>query len=127
MVVTKMLREFDVQTRIAVDGAQAVEAALEADYDVILMDVRMPEMDGLAATRAIRARGGRLATIPIIALTANAFAEDVRLCREAGMSDFLAKPLRKPALVAAILRAISRAAANDVAKPVAPASTSSAA
>jgi len=68
----------------------------------------MPEMDGLAATRAIRARGGRFATLPIIALTANAFPEDIRQCREAGMSDFLAKPLRKPAMVAAILRAIGQ-------------------
>jgi len=72
----------------------------------VLMDVRMPEMDGLAATRAIRAEGGRFAALPIIALTANAFPEDVKICREAGMSDFLAKPLRKPALAAALLRAL---------------------
>jgi signal transduction histidine kinase/DNA-binding NarL/FixJ family response regulator len=126
MVVTKMLREFDTKTTIATDGVQAVRAASEADYDLILMDVRMPEMDGLAATRAIRARGGRLATMPIIALTANAFAEDVRLCREAGMSDFLSKPLRKPALVAAMLKAISRPAAAlpAEARPVAAANTS---
>jgi CheY-like chemotaxis protein len=70
------------------------------------MDVRMPEMDGLAATRAIRAEGGRFAALPIIALTANAFPDDVKICREAGMSDFLAKPLRKPALVTALLRAL---------------------
>jgi CheY-like chemotaxis protein len=70
------------------------------------MDVRMPDMDGLAATRAIRARGGRLDALPIIALTANAFQEDIRICREAGMSDFLAKPLRKPALIAALARAL---------------------
>jgi hypothetical protein len=108
MVVVKMLQEFAVQTRIATDGVQAVQAASEAEYDLVLMDVRMPEMDGLAATRAIRARGGAFASLPIIALTANAFAEDVKLCRDAGMSDFLAKPLRKPAMVAAILRAIRR-------------------
>jgi CheY-like chemotaxis protein len=70
------------------------------------MDVRMPEMDGLAATRAIRAEGGRFEALPIIALTANAIPEDVRICREAGMSDFLAKPLRKPALAAALLRGL---------------------
>jgi two-component system, sensor histidine kinase len=123
MVVVKMLQEFTAETRIATDGVQAVKAASEADYDLILMDVRMPEMDGLAATRAIRARGGRLAALPIIALTANAFAEDVKLCREAGMSDFLAKPLRKPAMVAAILRAIRRAAIPAAALPAEPAST----
>jgi two-component system, sensor histidine kinase len=77
------------------------------------MDVRMPEMDGLAATRAIRAEGGRFAALPIIALTANAFPEDVKICREAGMSDFLAKPLRKPALVAALLHALTDAASAD--------------
>jgi DNA-binding response OmpR family regulator len=69
-------------------------------------------MDGLAATRSIRAR--RFAQLPIIALTANAFPEDVKMCREAGMSDFLAKPLRKAALVAAVLRAVSEPAPQDL-------------
>ena len=108
LVVSKMLKEFAAETRIVVDGVQAVAACSEQDYDFVLMDVRMPEMDGLAATRAIRACGGRLAVFPIIALTANAFPDDVKQCRDAGMSDFLSKPLRKPALVAAILRAIGR-------------------
>lgn len=106
MVVSKMLGGFDVELRVVTDGVDAVAAAAEGDYDVVLMDVRMPDMDGLAATRAIRAQGGRFEALPIIALTANAFAEDVRICREAGMSDFLPKPLRKPALVAALLRAL---------------------
>jgi signal transduction histidine kinase/ActR/RegA family two-component response regulator len=127
MVVAKMLREFAAETRIATDGLQAVQAAAEQEFDLVLMDVRMPEMDGLEATRAIRARGGHLAAIPIIALTANAFPEDVKLCREAGMTDFLAKPLRKPALVAAILRAIGAVAdpaavlPADAAPPTVPA------
>jgi two-component system, sensor histidine kinase len=106
MVVSKMLGAFDVELRVVTDGAEAVAAASEGNYDVVLMDVRMPDMDGLAATRAIRAQGGRFAALPIVALTANAFPEDVRICREAGMSDFLAKPLRKQALVAALLRAL---------------------
>ncbi|MGA7808728.1 ATP-binding protein [Bradyrhizobium sp.] len=108
MVVSKMLREFALETRIVPDGLQAVQAACDGEYDMVLMDVRMPEMDGLTATRTIRTRGGRLASLPIIALTANAFADDVKMCRDAGMSDFLAKPLRKPSLVAAMLRAIGR-------------------
>jgi signal transduction histidine kinase/DNA-binding response OmpR family regulator len=123
MVVVKMLQEFSAETRIATDGAQAVQAAFEADYDLVLMDVRMPEMDGLTATRAIRARGGRFAALPIIALTANAFAEDIKLCRDAGMSDFLAKPLRKPAMVAAMLRAIGRVTIPAVALPAEPSAT----
>ncbi|QDP26416.1 ATP-binding protein [Bradyrhizobium cosmicum] len=106
MVVSKMLGAFDVELSVVTDGIAAVAAASESDHDVVLMDVRMPGMDGLAATRAIRARGGRFDALPIIALTANAFPEDVKICREAGMSDFLAKPLRKPALVAALLRAL---------------------
>jgi CheY-like chemotaxis protein len=110
MVVSKMLQEFAIDTCLVNDGAQAVTAAFEQDFDLVLMDVRMPEMDGLAATTAIRAGGGSFAMLPIIALTANAFPEDVKLCREVGMSDFLAKPLRKPAMVAAILKAIARVA-----------------
>ena len=106
MVVCKMLGAFDVELRVVTDGAEAVAATSEGDYDVVLMDVRMPDMDGLAATRAIRAQGGRFESLPIVALTANAFPEDVRVCREAGMSDFVAKPLRKPALIAALLRAL---------------------
>jgi CheY-like chemotaxis protein len=93
-----------------------VQAASETDYDLVLMDVQMPVMDGHAATRAIRAGG--LNSLPIIALTANAFPEDAKLCREAGMSDFLAKPLRKQTLVDAMLRALDGA---EGAPPLAPA------
>jgi hypothetical protein len=121
MVVVKMLQEFNAETRIVTDGVQVVRAASEADYDLILMDIRMPEMDGLTATRAIRAHGGHLATLPIIALTANAFPEDVKNCREAGMTDFLAKPLRKQAMVAAMLRAIAPVATPAASPPVQPA------
>ncbi|MHB0767982.1 hybrid sensor histidine kinase/response regulator [Bradyrhizobium sp. 5.13L] len=113
MVVSKMLGAFEVELRVVTDGVEAVAAALEGDYDVVLMDVRMPDMDGLAATRAMRAQGGRFEALPIVALTANAFPEDVRICREAGMSDFLAKPLRKPALVAALLRALDGRLASE--------------
>jgi hypothetical protein len=122
MVVSKMLEEFAAETRIACDGQLAIDALAEAEYDLVLMDVRMPNMDGLTATRAIRARGGLYAALPIVALTANAFAEDIKHCREAGMSDFLAKPLRKPALVAAVLRALRNggAPAPAVAPGIAP-------
>jgi CheY-like chemotaxis protein/HPt (histidine-containing phosphotransfer) domain-containing protein len=108
-VVKKMLEEFAAETTIASDGLQATVALDHDDFDMVFMDVRMPNMDGLAATRAIRARGGRYAALPIIALTANAYADDMKLCRDAGMTDFLAKPLRKPALIAAVLRALRRA------------------
>jgi CheY-like chemotaxis protein len=107
LVAAKMLKEFEVQNNMACDGVEAITAASSFSYDVILMDVRMPEMDGLQATRVIRARGGRLQTVPIIAFTANAFAEDVEACREAGMNDLVVKPVRKKVMVEAILRVLS--------------------
>jgi CheY-like chemotaxis protein len=122
MVVSKMLGEFDVELRVVTDGVEAVQSVADGDYDVVLMDVRMPEMDGLAATRAIRAPGGRFQALPITALTANAFPEDVKVCRMAGMSDFLAKPLRKAALVAALLRALDYVLSDEAPlQPKAPA------
>jgi signal transduction histidine kinase/FixJ family two-component response regulator len=106
LVAAKMLKDFDIQTDTACDGTEAVTAANRFNYDLILMDVRMPEMDGLQATRTIRARGERQPTVPIIAFTANAFAEDVKACQEAGMNDFVVKPARKRAMVEAILRVL---------------------
>jgi signal transduction histidine kinase/CheY-like chemotaxis protein len=82
-------------------GEEALAAVASAPYDILLMDVRMPVMDGLSATRILRARG--VAT-PVIALTANAFEEDRRACLEAGMNDFLTKPLEAGALHAALAR-----------------------
>jgi signal transduction histidine kinase/CheY-like chemotaxis protein/HPt (histidine-containing phosphotransfer) domain-containing protein len=105
-VALQLLRGFDLQVDVVGDGLEAVHGASTFAYDAICMDMRMPEMDGLAATRAIRAMGGNLATIPIIALTANAFPEDVAACFEAGMTGFVAKPVRKETLVAALLNAL---------------------
>jgi CheY-like chemotaxis protein/HPt (histidine-containing phosphotransfer) domain-containing protein len=110
LVVAKMLKQFDIQIASVGDGVEAVKAAMKLPYDMILMDVRMPEMDGLQATRVIRAHGGALTTVPIIAFTANAFAEDVDACLRAGMNDFVVKPVRKKVLISAILRAMPAAA-----------------
>jgi len=106
LIVTKMLKDFDIQTDTACDGVEAVTAARQFSFDLILMDVRMPEIDGLQATREIRAREKGPSVMPIIAFTANAYQEDITACREAGMSDFIAKPARKKAMVEAILRAL---------------------
>jgi signal transduction histidine kinase/HPt (histidine-containing phosphotransfer) domain-containing protein/ActR/RegA family two-component response regulator len=84
------------------DGAPAVAAASAEDYDVILMDLRMPEMDGFEATRRIRALPGRHGQVPIIALTAQAFAEQIDECWRAGMVGHLAKPFSQAALLAAL-------------------------
>jgi CheY-like chemotaxis protein len=81
------------------------------------MDMQMPEMNGIEAARAIRARSGANALVPIVALTANAYPEDVRACFDAGMNDFVAKPIRKSTLPEAILRTLTGAAARPAALP----------
>jgi signal transduction histidine kinase/CheY-like chemotaxis protein/HPt (histidine-containing phosphotransfer) domain-containing protein len=96
-LITEMLNRLGHRVDVAVNGADALSLAhrLARDpgaWDMILMDVQMPIMDGLTATRAIRALGGRAATIPIVALTANAFATEMQACRDAGMDDHIAKP-----------------------------------
>jgi CheY-like chemotaxis protein/HPt (histidine-containing phosphotransfer) domain-containing protein len=87
------------------DGAQAVTAVQSTDFNVVLMDVRMPEMDGLEATRRIRALEGPRARVPIVALTAQAFTEQVAECRKAGMDSHLVKPFDPDTLLSAVLRA----------------------
>ncbi|HEX4198360.1 MAG TPA: response regulator, partial [Caulobacteraceae bacterium] len=82
-------------------GEQALEAVAGGDYDIVLMDVRMPGLGGLEATRTLRARGVKT---PVVALTANAFEDDRRACIEAGMDDFLVKPLNLEALRGALAR-----------------------
>ncbi len=104
MVAVAMLETAGLVPHIAEDGAQALAAASMQRYDLILMDVQMPEMDGLAATRAIRRHGHLNAQTPIVAVTANAFESHSAECLAAGMSDFLAKPYRKTDLFATILR-----------------------
>ncbi len=105
-VMTRLLKGFAISVDVAPDGAEAVRAAAGTAYDLICMDMRMPEMDGLEATRAIRRSDGLSRLSPIVAMTANAFPEDMAACRAAGMTDFVAKPISKERLVAAILRAL---------------------
>jgi PAS domain S-box-containing protein len=94
MVTTAMLHRLGHSAQVAQTGSQAVAAVREGGFDVILMDMMMPGMDGVAATRAIRALDHPAARTRIIALTANALPEDERSCRDAGADDFLPKPLR---------------------------------
>ena len=90
-----------------VNGIEAVSAVNAQLYDVILMDVQMPEMDGIAATKAIRAFGGENRNTPIVAITANAMAGDREECLKAGMTDYLAKPFKPVDLLATIDRCMN--------------------
>ncbi len=89
---------------VARDRAEAVAAVREEVPDLVLMDVAMPEVDGLEATRRIRSLGGAAGRVPIVAMTAYAFASDVEACRSAGMDDHLARPIRAAELEAVLAR-----------------------
>lgn len=107
LVVRSVLGRFGLNADFAGNGIEALEAVRQRPYDLILMDVHMPEMDGLEATRAIRSCNDHRAQIPIVALTANAFAHDVENCRAAGMNGHLGKPFRKEELLIAIAEALA--------------------
>jgi signal transduction histidine kinase/PAS domain-containing protein len=100
-IALELLSDVGLQVDVASDGAQAVDMARRERYELILMDMQMPHVDGLEATRQIRARGDEM---PIIAMTANAFAEDRLRCEAAGMNDFLSKPVMPQHLYATLLK-----------------------
>ena len=101
------LEDVDLLVDTAEDGAEAVALAQKNRYAAIFMDMQMPKRNGIEATRQIRQLAGYLHT-PIIAMTANAFAEDKAQCLAAGMNDFLIKPFNPEELFAILLRALSR-------------------
>ena len=89
------------------NGGAAVDAAATHDFDVILMDVRMPGTNGLQATRRIRALPAPRGEVRVIAVTAQAFAEQIETCRQAGMDDHLSKPFKRATLLAAIEKIVA--------------------
>ena len=115
MIVCSMLRNAGYRISTADNGAQALERLGQQIFDVVLMDWQMPDMDGLAVTRLLRAGvAGRFATVvPIIGLTANAFAEDRAACLAAGMNDYLTKPVLMTDLLSAVDRWTARPGGDD--------------
>lgn len=101
-LVQALLGALGVACTLAEDGAQGAAAAREGDWDLILMDIQMPVMNGVEATRAIRALPGRVGAVPIVALTANTLAAERQTYLEAGMNDCLAKPVDLAALAACV-------------------------
>jgi len=105
LVARDLLEQEGHRVEVAADGRIGVEAAMRGDFDVILMDVQMPVMDGIEATRAIREREGNGKHVPIIAFTAHAAVGDSERFTDAGMDGYLSKPLRTEQLFAMIDRA----------------------
>lgn len=126
-VATRMLQKDGFETATAGNGEEVLEILQSESFDLILMDVQMPDMDGLEASELIRERERmwaqgktapfaymeRLAKIPIIAMTANAFAEDEQRCRDAGMDDYLAKPVNAAQLREMLAKHLQPQQANE--------------
>jgi len=106
LVATAILRRAGYQVDAVADGFEAVQAARRFPYDIILMDVSMPGMDGLEAAREIRGSRGAERLVPIIALTAHGMEGDKERCLEAGMDDYVAKPVRRDELMQTIRRTL---------------------
>jgi signal transduction histidine kinase/CheY-like chemotaxis protein len=117
-VATLLLQRMGQSPRVVSNGAEAVEAVHREDFDLVLMDVQMPVLDGLEATRRIRAEIARERQPRIVAMTANALVEDREACLAAGMDDYLAKPVRAEELGAALVRVAGTTLAE--AAPLAP-------
>ena len=111
-----LLKDIGLTVDLAEDGQQAVAKICESTYAAVLMDMQMPNLDGLAATRHIRQMVGRQ-DLPIVAMTANAFVEDKDRCLAAGMNDFVAKPFVPDALFAILLKHLQRRTAQGETLP----------
>ncbi|HUH10845.1 MAG TPA: ATP-binding protein [Brevundimonas sp.] len=105
-----ILQSVDCEIAMAEDGMAALEACERAQFDVVFMDVRMPELDGRETTRRLRAGGGLNAAVPVIAVTADTAPEDIAACTAAGMNYFVSKPLTPGALLGALSQVLNEAA-----------------
>ena len=121
VVAIAMLSKSGYQIDAVDNGREALEAVQARAYDLVLMDVSMPEMDGLDASRAIRALSGDVRRIPIIAMTAHAMESDREKCLAAGMNDYVTKPVDRPKLLEAVARWLGTTAEATPAGPTRPA------
>ncbi len=103
-LISKLLERRGYRADLVCNGREAVEAVQKKHDDLVLMDMQMPQMDGVTATRTIRGLRGPKSKVPIIALTANALVGQREICLAAGMNGFLTKPIQPDALYEAILR-----------------------
>jgi CheY-like chemotaxis protein len=104
LVAVGILKKLGLKADVAANGLEALRALQTIPYDLVLMDVQMPEMDGIEATRQIRDPQSRVLNhrVPIVAMTAHAMGDDRDKCLQAGMDDYITKPVRVPVLAAAL-------------------------
>jgi len=110
LVLAAMLTQMGHYSDLVADGREALNQVQKAHYDLVLMDIQMPEMDGVSATREIRKLPGAAGCVPIISVSANVFADQLATYRAAGMNDHVAKPIDLARLAAAISAAVGAAA-----------------
>jgi CheY-like chemotaxis protein len=116
-LIEAMLREARHEVVLVQNGIEVIEALKASNFDVVLMDIQMPELDGITATRWIRAMSDRIRNIPIIALTAYAMADDVAQCRAAGANEYLSKPIDREALLSLVAKWSGRGHTRSAARP----------
>jgi CheY-like chemotaxis protein len=107
VVISAFMKKLGIDVDVANDGVEAFEMASDKEYDLVLMDMQMPNMDGISSCKLIRGLEGRRGQVPIIAMTANAMEQDKRNCLKAGMNGFVAKPIALEPLVAELDRCLS--------------------
>lgn len=107
LLVQKMVEKIDAQVEVATNGKEAIDAVRAGDFDVVLMDVQMPEMDGIEATKYIREHVEKARNLPIIAVTANAMDGDREKYFAAGMNGYVSKPINRQKLLGEIDRLVS--------------------
>jgi CheY-like chemotaxis protein len=109
IVISALLTQLGHTCDVASDGFEAVARVKSGTYDLVLMDIQMPNLDGMAATRQIRAISGAVGGIPIVALTANAMVQEREAYLAAGMEGHVSKPIDVNELVRVIARVVSKA------------------